>query len=65
MIKGPLVMTQQGKKFSAPLDVKEYENFQEKHSLLSDMHKSISQIENNQGIEHDDAKSLLLQNVKK
>ncbi len=63
--KRPLVITQHGKGVAVLIDVKEYEIIQEKLELLSDVHKSISQIENNHGIEHEDAKALLLQKIKK
>ena len=63
--KRPLVITQHGKGVAVLLDVNEYEIIQEKLELLSDVHKSISQIESGQGIEHSDAKSALLKRVKK
>ena len=63
--KRPLVITQHGKGVAVLLDVNEYEIIQEKLELLSDVHKSISQIESGQGIDHSEAKSTLLKRVKK
>ena len=63
--KRPLVITQHGKGVAVLLDVQEYEQIQEKIELLSDVHKSIAQLENGQGIEHLEAKKLLLQRLKK
>ena len=63
--KRPLVITQHGKGVAVLLDVHEYEQIQEKLELLSDVQKSITQIEIGQGINHLDAKESLLQRVKK
>ena len=63
--KRPLVITQHGKGVAVLLDVQEYEIIQEKLELLSDIQKSINQIENDQGIDHSEAKAALLERVKK
>ncbi len=63
--KRPLVITQHGKGVAVLLDVQEYEMIQEKLELLSDVQKSLSQIENGQGIDHLNAKTTLLKRVKK
>ncbi len=63
--KRPLVITQHGKGVAVLLDVNEYEMIQEKLELLSDVHKSISQIDSGQGVDHSEAKSTLLKRVKK
>lgn len=63
--KRPLVITQRGKGVAVLLDVQEYEIIQEKLELLSDIQKSITQIENGQGIDHSEAKAVLLKRVKK
>ena len=63
--KRPLVITQHGKGVAVLLDVQENEIIQEKLELLSDIQKSISQIENGQGIHHSEAKAVLLKRVKK
>jgi antitoxin YefM len=59
----PLIITQHGKGVAVLLDVQEYEVIQEKLELLSDVHKSLSQIENGDGIEHKKAKATLLKRV--
>lgn len=63
--KRPLVITQHGKGVAVLLDVQEYEIIQEKLELLSDIQKSITQIENGQGVDHSEAKVALLKSVKK
>ena len=63
--KRPLVITQHGKGVAVLLDVQEYEIIQEKLELLSDIQKSITQIESGQGIDHTEAKAALLKRVKK
>jgi prevent-host-death family protein len=63
--KRPLVITQHGKGVAVLLDVHEYEIIQEKLELLSDIQKSITQIENGQGVDHSEAKAALLKSVKK
>jgi prevent-host-death family protein len=63
--KRPLVITQHGKGVAVLLDVQEYEQIQEKIELLSDVHKSLSQLESGQGIEHSEAKKSLLQRLEK
>ena len=63
--KRPLVITQHGKGVAVLLDVQEYEIIQEKLELLSDIQKSITQIENGQGVDHSEAKATLLKRVKK
>lgn len=64
--KRPLVITQHGKGVAVLLDVQEYEIIQEKLELLSDIQKkSITQIENGQGVDHSEAKAALLKSVKK
>jgi antitoxin YefM len=61
----PLIITQHGKGVAVLLDVQEYEVIQEKLELLSDVQKSLSQIENGDGIEHKKAKATLLKRVQK
>ena len=63
--KRPLVITQHGKGVAVLLDVQEYEIIQEKLELLSDIQKSITQIDNDQGIDHSEAKAVLLERVTK
>ena len=61
--KRPLIITQHGKGAAVLLDVGEYESMQEKIELLKDIQISVSQIENGEGIEHQNAKEMILKNV--
>lgn len=63
--KRPLIITQHGKGVAVLLDVQEFEMIQEKLELLSDVQKSLSQIENGQGIDHLKAKASFLKRVQK
>jgi antitoxin YefM len=62
--KRPLIITQHGKGVAVLLDAQEYERMQEKLELLTDVQISINQIENGQGIDHEDAKEEVLKRVK-
>lgn len=61
--KRPLIITQHGKGAAVLLDVGEYEAMQEKLELLQDIHTSISQIDNGEGIAQKDAKEMILKRV--
>ncbi len=61
--KRPLIITQHGKGAAVLLDVGEYESMQEKIELLKDIQISVSQIENGEGIEHQNAKEMILKSV--
>lgn len=63
--KRPLIITQHGKGAAVLLDVGEYESMQEKIELLQDIQTSIGQIENGEGIDHKDAKKMILSRVTK
>ena len=63
--KRPLVITQHGKGVAVLMDAKEYEILQEKLELLQDIQTSISQIENGEGVTHNDAKEMTLQRTAK
>ena len=58
--KRPLVITQHGKGVAVLLDVAEYESMQEKIELLEDVQTSIAQIDSGEGIEHSEAKDIIL-----
>lgn len=60
-----MVITQHGKGVAVLLDAHEYESMQEKLELLTDVQISINQIENGQGIDHEDAKDRILKRVQK
>lgn len=63
--KRPLIITQHGKSAAVLMDVGEYEAMQEKIELLSDIHASISQIENGAGVAHNSAREMILKRVAK
>ncbi len=58
--KRPLIITQHGKGVGVVLGVEEYEKMQETIELLQDVQKSITQINNGEGVEHNKAKKLVL-----
>ena len=61
--KRPVIITQHGKSVAVLLDVYEYEAMQEKLELLTDVGASLNQLENGQGITHEDAKEKVLKRV--
>ena len=63
--KRPLIITQHGKGVAVLIDVHEYEAMQEKIELLTDVQISLSQIENGQGMGHEDAMNKVLKRVQK
>jgi len=63
--KRPVIITQHGKSVAVLLDANEYEAMQEKLELLTDVQVSLNQIENGEGISHEDAKAKVLKRVQK
>jgi antitoxin YefM len=63
--KRPLIITQHGKGVAVLIDVHEYEAIQERLELLTDVQISLNQIENEQGIDHEDAKLKIKRQVLK
>jgi prevent-host-death family protein len=63
--KRPLVITQHGKGVAVLIDVHEYEAIQDRLELLTDVQISLNQIENGQGIDHEDAKQKVMRRVLK
>ncbi|PHR54907.1 MAG: prevent-host-death family protein [Arcobacter sp.] len=63
--KRPLIITQHGKGAAVLLDVNEYELMQEKIELLQDLQLSMSQINNGEGISHQNAKDMVLKKLAK
>ena len=63
--KRPLVITQHGKGVAVLMDVHEYEAIQERLELLTDVQISLNQIENEQGIDHEDAKQKVMRRILK
>ena len=63
--KRPLVITQHGKGVGVLLDVAEYEAMREKIELLEDIQTSITQLNEGKGINHADAKNMVLSKLEK
>ena len=63
--KRPIIITQHGKGVAVLLDVHEYETMQEKLELLTEVQISLNQLENGEGILHDDAKKSILRKIQK
>ena len=63
--KRPVVITQHGKGVAVLLDASEYEIMEERLELLTDVHTSLGQLANGQGITHRDAKNKVLKRVHK
>ncbi len=63
--KRPVIITQHGKGVAVLLDAHEYETMQEKLELLTDVQISLNQLENGEGIGHEDAKAKVLNRVQK
>ena len=58
--KRPLVITQHGKGVGVLLGVEVFEEMQETIELLQDVQKSVTQINEGKGVEHNKAKKLVL-----
>ena len=58
--KRPVIITRHGKGVAVLLDAHEYETMQEKLELLTDVQISLNQLENGEGIDHEDAKEKVL-----
>jgi antitoxin YefM len=63
--KRPLIITQHGKGVAVVLGVNEFEAMQEKIDLLQEIQMSMSQLEQGEGIEHDEAKAMVLKRLAK
>ena len=63
--KRPVIITQHGKGVAVLLDAHEYEAMQEKLELLTDVQISLNQLENGEGIDHEDAKEKVLKRIQK
>ena len=61
--KRPVIITQHGKSVAVLLDAHEYEAMLEKLELLGDVQTALHQLEQGQGIDHDDAKTTVLKRV--
>jgi len=63
--KRPVIITQHGKSVAVLSDAYEYELIRDKLELLTDVQTSLNQLENGQGIAHEDAKEIVLKRVRK
>lgn len=63
--KRPVIITQHGKSVAVLLDVHEYEAMQERLELLSDVQISLNQLENGEGVAHEDAKESVRNRIRK
>lgn len=61
LTKRPLIITQHGKGVAVLMDAYEYEMMQDKLELLSEIQTSLKQLENGEGVNHNDAKEHVLQ----
>lgn len=62
--KRPVIITQHGKSVAVLLDAYEYEALQEKLELLTDVQASLQQLENGEGIPHEEAKENVLKRIR-
>ena len=63
--KRPVIITQHGKGVAVLLDAHEYEAMQEKLELLADVQISSNQLQDGQGVSHEDAKERILNRIQK
>ena len=63
--KRPVIITQHGKGVAVLMDAREYEMMQDKLELLTDVQISLNQLQNGEGIGHEDAKEKVLKRVRK
>lgn len=63
--KRPLIITQRGKSSAVLIDAQVFEAMQEKIELLSDIQSSLNQLGKGEGINHNDAKNILLERIQK
>ena len=63
--KRPVIITQNGKGVAVLLDAHEYELMQEKIELLSDIQISLNQLDNGEGVAHDEAKNSVFRKIQK
>ena len=60
----PLVITQHGKGVGVLLSVAEYQAMQEKIEMLEDIQTSILQLAEGKGLDHEKARSMVLDSLK-
>ncbi|MBA7673073.1 hypothetical protein ES703_81261 [subsurface metagenome] len=62
--KRPLVITKHGRSTAVILDINEYEDLVRMNELLLDIRKAEEQLVTGQGISHEKAKNIILQQIK-
>ena len=63
--KRPLIITQQGKGVAVLADVGEFEAMQARLEMLEEIYKSESQINQDRGISHEEAKSIVMKGIRR
>ena len=63
--KRPLVITQRGRGVAVVIDISEYEAMQEKIELLEEIQKAEAQLSAGLGVSNEDARTRVLQNIRK
>jgi prevent-host-death family protein len=63
--KRPLIITQHGKSVAVLVDAHEYEAMLERCELITDVQVSLNQIENGEGLGHEDALARALKRVQR
>ncbi len=61
----PMVLTQRGRGVAVLVGVHEYQDMQERLDLLEDIYRAEAQLEAGEGIPHDQAKEMLLKDLRK
>ena len=61
--KRPLVITQHGKGVAVLSDVGEFEAMQARLELLEDLYKAESQINEGRGLDHEEAKAIVMKGI--
>jgi len=62
--KRPLLITQHGKGVAILADVEEFEKLQMRLALLENIYKAELQIDEGRGIPHENAKAMVMKNIK-
>jgi antitoxin YefM len=62
--KRPLVLTQHGRGVAVLVDVGEFESMQTRLDLLDEIYKAETQIAQGEGIEHEEAKKIIMKRIK-
>jgi antitoxin YefM len=63
--KRPLILTQHGRGVAVLIDVGEFEAMQSRLDLLNEIYKAEAEIARGEGIEHEKAKQMIMQRIKR